>query len=385
MAAVSLTSTAATGISLPDSKRMTELKLTSATVPANHALDRYLLTHVPTVVTLQKTRSAIVKDHIEAAISRIELTSRDHYEDISLVSTYWASDDTGAKDDSELFLQTATQLQSSETQVQTLLHVLQDEVQDEEDLFGLSQLIISRARSMSMTRRLFVLHYAGHAFGLSTSDNLTITSRISEGEINGAHLNFTFIRDALKNLAAMSEGLDVLLVLDCCFAAIAGRGLPPMGERMELMAATSAGGISNAREDGATFTQYWCRAFNTLLEAGDPFNCDKIMSIINSNPELVQYPATFVLREGWGVPITFRALPISTSKPTGHTVVTAFHVVEDPDSPSMESLIEYLNSARIKMTILAVLPVSSTLLLVIVPEHLQELLALPRVSLSLGI
>ena len=60
-----------------------------------------------------------MKDHIEAAISRIELTSRDHYEDISLVSTYWASDETGAKDDSELFLQTATQLQSNETQVQT--------------------------------------------------------------------------------------------------------------------------------------------------------------------------------------------------------------------------------------------------------------------------
>ena len=63
-------------------------------------------------------------------------------EDISLVSTYWASDDTGAKDDSELFLQTATQLQSNETQVQTLLHVLQDEVQDEEDVVRVAYLFV---------------------------------------------------------------------------------------------------------------------------------------------------------------------------------------------------------------------------------------------------
>jgi hypothetical protein len=359
----------------------------TAPIPSDHALDRYLLTHVPVVATLQKTRSERIRENIDAAISRIQMASRDHYNNISVFSTHWASDNTGGDKDSSLFVETTSKLGNEETQVESEVHVLQDD----EDVFPLLNQIIGQAKSMpAKTRRLFILHYAGHAVPSKKLDDLLITPYIADEEDSDSvspDLNMTFIKDALKALASKSEGLDILIVLDCCYSAIAGRGSGPKGERVELMAATSAGGLSNSRVDGDTFTMHWCKAFNKFLEAGKPFTCADIEFDVNSNRDLVQYPASFVLREGWGVPITFGALPTSTTTPTGNTVVTAFHVIEDPTSSSMESLIDFLKgvskATSIEITILAALPIKSTLLLVLVPEYLQEVLALPRVSLVL--
>ena len=49
----------------------------------------------------------------------------------------------------------------------------------------------------------------------------------------------------------------------------------------------------------------------------------------------------------------------------------------------MDLLIEYLQNAPADITILAALPISSTLLLLRVPVYLQEMLELPRVALIL--
>lgn len=358
-----------------------------ASLPSDHALDRYLQTQLPIVASLQKTGSKKIKDNIEAAILRIELASKDHYDHIGVFSTHWASDSTGGDKDCSLFVETISKLMNKETQVGSEVHVLKEK----EDVFAVLIKMVEKAKSMpDKTRRLFILHYAGHAVPSKKSDDLLITPYIgdeddSESDPPKPDLNMTWIRNGLKELAEKSQGLDILIVLDCCYSAIAGRGSGYKGERVELMAATSAGGISNSRKDGHTYTMYWCEAFNRLLEAGKPFHCEDINSDINSNRKLVQYPATFLLREGWGVPITFGALPNSSTAPTGHTVVTAFHVIEDPTSSSMKALIDFLNTASttIDIRILAALPIKSTLLLVVVPEYLQETLALPRVSLIL--
>ena len=156
------------------------------------------------------------------------------------------------------------------------------------------------------------------------------------------------------------------------------------------MAATSAGGISNSRMDGETFTIQWCRAFNAHFKAGKPFDCDKIMSHINKNAQLEQFPASFVLREGWGVPITFRAPPLSTTLALtpaqySQTVITAIHVMEDVNSTSLNRLIEFLQGApaEFKITVLAALPIASTLLLLRIPIYFQEMLEFPRVAFTL--
>ena len=119
---------------------------------------------------------------------------------------------------------------------------------------------------------------------------------------------------------------------------------------------------------------------------GEPFTCDDIVKGITPDSELEQFPAMFVLREGWDLPITFRPhpSPIASTLPvavTSRTVVTAFHIEENPESAPLKKLIKYLDEAPVKITVLAVLPTSSTLLLLRLPLFLQDLLVLPRVAL----
>jgi len=345
-------------------------------------IDCYLLANVPTVVNLQKMESTTVKQRVQTAISRFETASLDHYDAISILSVYWASDDTGSKDDSSLFLKTTSKLETEKTKVATRARV----IADEERVWPLVNEMLDQVGSMTGKRQLFILHYAGHAVATSTSSHLILTPRIAQGEFVGPQINMTLVKDALKDLATTSPGLDILLLLDCCCAAIAGRGPATNGERVELMAATSGGGLSNSRLDGKTFTQHWCQAFDMFLERKQPFCCNDIEIAINSDFNLEQFPATFVLCDGWGVPITFRAPPLSTTSApevTTKTVITALHVVESPGSNAMDLLIEYLQNAPADITILAALPISSTLLLLRVPVYLQEMLELPRVALIL--
>jgi hypothetical protein len=195
----------------------------------------------------------------------------------------------------------------------------------------------------------------------------------------------TLLRESLMEMVGRTSGLDVLILLDCCCAAVAGRGRGTKGQRLELMAATSGGGLSNSRKDGKTFTQNWCQAFEHYIAQGKPFNCDDILIFINEDNKLEQHPATFVVRDGWGIPITFCALPNSiTSIPavsSSRTVIVALHLEEDLDSTPMTSLMNFLQDAPIKITVLAALPISSTLLLIRVPIYLQEMLVVPRVSI----
>jgi hypothetical protein len=113
------------------------------------------------------------------------------------------------------------------------------------------------------------------------------------------------------------------------------------GARVELIVATARKGISNSRR------MDWCEAFKFTrhLEMGKPFTCDDIVKDITPDSELEQFPSTFVLREGWDLPITFRyhPSPIASTLPaavTFRTVVTAFHI---EDSAPLKKLIKYLH------------------------------------------
>jgi len=349
----------------------------------SNSLDRYLLETIPAVVNLQKMEMTTVKARIQNAISRAETVALDHYNDISILTTHWQSDDTGGDKDSSLFLSTISKLQNGTTNLTARTRI----IEDGQKIAPLLNEITLQAEEMTGHRQLFILHYAGHALATSASNSLFITPRIALQEFQGPMLNMSLIKEALKDMAGASKkGLDVLLLLDCCCAAVAGRGMVN-GGRMELMAATSGGGISNSRVDGDTFTQYWCRAFNNFMVLNQPFSCSDIESNINSNFDLEQFPATFVLREGWGVPITFLSSPSSkTLTPTAltsRTVITALHIVESPGSDSMNDLIQYLQNCPAEITVLAALKISSTLLLLQVPEYLQEMLVLPQVCLIL--
>jgi hypothetical protein len=83
---------------------------------------------------------------------------------------------------------------------------------------------------------------------------------------------------------------------------------------------------------------------------GEPFICDDIVKYITPNSELEQFPAMFVLREGWNLPVRFcpHPSPIASTLPaavTSRTVVTAFHIEENSDSAPLKKLIKYLDEA----------------------------------------
>lgn len=140
---------------------------------------------------------------------------------------------------------------------------------------------VTQAASQSRCHELFILHYAGHGIAGSTPDSLIIVPRIGQDLGSGPEINISPIKDGLKDIASKSSGLDVLLVMDSCCAAIAGRGGKAKGMRVELMAATTRKGISNSRVDGQTFTQHWCEAFTKLLGIRKPFTCDDIIKDIS--------------------------------------------------------------------------------------------------------
>ena len=89
-------------------------------------LDHYLLSNIPPVISLERLQSGTVKERIEAAIQRIQISSKDHYDSISALSTYWATDDTGSKEDAVHFLETISQLEVEGTKFDTEALVLPD-------------------------------------------------------------------------------------------------------------------------------------------------------------------------------------------------------------------------------------------------------------------
>lgn len=267
-----------------------------------------------------------------------EIAVSDSYDNVSVFSIYWKSDDTGGAEDSSLFIQTMSKLRS----VQTRQRSLSD---DRRQLFPLGCEVIKQAESQSGSRKLFILHYAGHAIAGSKLGSLIIVPKLGQELKKGPEIDMSIIKDQLKDAASDCPGLDILLVMDSCCAAIAGRGGKATGSRVELVAATARKGISNSRKDGQTFTQHWCEAFTKLLEIGKPFTCDDIIKDIIPDSELEQFPSTFVLREGCDLPITF-----------------------------------CLHPGPVESTLPAAVPTSGTLLLLRVPVFLQQLLVLPHVA-----
>lgn len=323
-------------------------------------LDRYLLEGM---ADLQETEAKTVQEKVGKAIQRMETAALDCYDNIFVLSIHWQSDKTGGDADCALFVGTLAKLANTQGRIRI--------IGDTEKIADLNQEIIAQAQLLIGRRKLFIFHYAGHAVSATSSNSLIITARIGKKDFKGPQMSMSYFRDGLMHLADDTDGLDILIVLDCCCAAVAGRGKLGGGKRMEVMAATSPAGISNSREDfpGLTFTQRWCAAFEEFRLLDHPFNCEDLRNSINAAHDLEQFPATYVLREGWGAPITFRATPTTstTMAPVVRTVITALHIKEDCNSASLATLIAYLENAPMNISVVAALPVASTLLLLRVP------------------
>jgi len=110
-------------------------------------MDRYLLSNVPHIVDLQRMTAQTIETR-----------------NVTVFSIYWKSDDTGSAEGSSLFIQALSKLQNVQT--------CQRSLSDKDRVFSLGPEVVHRAASQSGSRKLFILHYAGHAIAGSTPDSL---------------------------------------------------------------------------------------------------------------------------------------------------------------------------------------------------------------------
>jgi len=112
------------------------------------------------------------------------------------------------------------------------------------------------------------------------------------------------------------------------------------------------------------------------------------MDAINALSGIEQYGKVFVLQEGWKLPVTFRPKnsiliknPSIPATILSCTLIVALHVIEGTSSQEFKKLVDHLEKAPVPVTILAALPTSSTLLLLLMPSSLEHFLHIPRLVL----
>ena len=148
-------------------------------------------------VPLRRVPAQIVETGIEDAIQRLGVATSNVYDNISIFSAYWGSDDSGGDKDSSLFIETIQKLQNVDAH-KSILSQTHCDMELCHDVF-----ITLPPRTSS--QKLFIFHYAGHGIAGTTF----ITPKISQKLDKGPELNLSRLKDLLK-AEALFRGLDFL-------------------------------------------------------------------------------------------------------------------------------------------------------------------------------
>lgn len=294
-----------------------------------------------------------------------------HYEAISVFSSSWMGDDSGGNEDSQLFIDTTKILPAVSDRAVAF------QIPSDYPFAAFISRLMTAFQSLTRIsgRKLFIVHYAGHAEAGSTSEALVLVRHAGDGDPDSKAsadvsdvLPFNLIKQIIKTSSSGINGFDLLYVMDCCCSALGGRG-PKQLSRVEFVAATTAMGISNARSDGTTLTQMWCKQFSSLVNNKVPFTAKQIVVNLQDEPTSDGFPAIFLIEEGRGAPILFHPSPVLSSVPSKskYDAVVAFHVLEEESEDAFKKLSSYISESGIPVSVIAVIPTSSVLLLLLVP------------------
>ncbi|KAK9239558.1 hypothetical protein V1525DRAFT_386399 [Lipomyces kononenkoae] len=118
--------------------------------------------------------------------------------------------------------------------------------------------IAANVGQLMHARSLLIIAYFGHAIVDTESDRLQLISE------NGTQKMFwsTIHEFCLMSTDDFMQNLDVLAILDCCYAGSAGRA--GVGRSVQLLAAGDGRSTVRSRKDGATFIQRFDRAAYAL-------------------------------------------------------------------------------------------------------------------------
>ena len=196
--------------------------------------------------------TAEAKDHIRAALGRRQ--NAKSYGTKALLTMYWENDDVGGKRDSKK---------------------IRDLLQDELGFLGKSFKIPIRnslakvkgtitsfigdhdEQGDNKPRSLLIFHYAGHG----EVDKKDRTYYIFGNKDGKGAIKFTPLRIAMLECQA-----DVLIILDCCYAAAAIRGRDAGERTVEIICTSGQGERTWSYED--SFTHYLDMAARKLLTRG---------------------------------------------------------------------------------------------------------------------
>ena len=182
-------------------------------------LQQLLLSNPSNIPTIPKAMKAEeIGEKLDTAIAYSQKYLNDGYEQLAVFCCRWQSDDTGSDEDCKLFIDTMTKLCSD---CSSCTH----SIEEEEDIDDwMSECVSLRKKLDKKKRSLFIFYYAGHATKNSTSDSLTLTALSEEDTKNeNTKRDFTLMKDSLLRAAKANPFMDVLMVMDCCCAAVGGR------------------------------------------------------------------------------------------------------------------------------------------------------------------
>lgn len=174
---------------------------------------------------------ARLRDALESVVSR-----RSHsYNSSHALSIKWAADDSNSAQDVGHFQAILSTLQLPAAREYTISSA--DETPGWSVLNEVRNLLL--AAKSSAGRSLAIIHYAGHGY-VESNDSLFATgSATSKRRFN---LDSQVIAQPTDDNWCLEEDdpVDVLFILDCCYAHVACRTLPSSSRTVEIIAATES-------------------------------------------------------------------------------------------------------------------------------------------------
>ncbi|OJZ90948.1 hypothetical protein ASPFODRAFT_57185 [Aspergillus luchuensis CBS 106.47] len=183
--------------------------------------------------------SSITYNDFQATLRAVVEQRSQQYQNIYSIAVRWELDDTNAELDTAHF---QSMLKNFDTDPAEVL------VLGSDDHYPPGS-FLQRKRD-SATNTLIIFHYAGH--GATKNGSFNIVENMSE-ESKTADFESAILAD-VKNPKGFSDMIDVLFILDCCYAHYTTRAPKTTRNVIEILAATSSQTVTARSAPNNTFT-----------------------------------------------------------------------------------------------------------------------------------
>ncbi|KAJ2990468.1 hypothetical protein NUW58_g2932 [Xylaria curta] len=212
---------------------------------------------------------------------------------------------------------------------------------------------IGAAANEQHASSLLIIHYGGHC---DADDDRHAVPKQEKRSVWAAHpdgepvLNWYMIQDQFDHIK--TSDTDILLLLDCCFAAQAGRARNTSHGQLDIMAA-SAMGMKTPEPGDTSFTSILLREIRHTMENGGPVDMAYLHGqMCNRKVELWATPIYMTLKKGKGsiqLHRLSRATTLASTRVQDSTPETTFihllvKVEEELDSYKLDEFSQWLGT-----------------------------------------